>query len=311
MNYPIDHHFIPAFFLTQWADASNKLVEYTIKHGRLIPKPVGPRGTGFEQHLYSFPELPPDAAQFIEQVFFNYADRVAADALNNHLTKTPTPWSVDLISAWSRFVIAVHLRHPDAMPELRAAVKSIWDGSGTAYQAEYEAIKKPEDPPTFDEYLAVRDPLVPSKMHVNMIVKAFDNDVLGTHINNMIWGVIDVSASPHRFLLSDRPVLIADLKEPIGIVALPIGPTKLFIATNSDAGMRHLRSLHARELVHKLNYFVVGRARKFVWAHDQSQTVFIEKHMSKRLEPTPLFPNIGKYPASSVSGEGAVTRLSV
>jgi hypothetical protein len=175
------------------------------------------------------------------------------------------------------------------MPELRAAVKSIWDGSGTAYQAQYEAIKKPEDPPTFDEYLAAHDPLVPSKMHVNMIVKAFDNDVLGKHINNMIWGVIDVSASPHRFLLSDRPVLIADLKESFGMVALPIGPTKLFIATNSDAGTRHLRSLHARELVHKLNHFVVGRARKFVWAHDQSQAAFIEKHMSSEWSPRPSF----------------------
>ena len=40
--------------------------------------------------LYSFPELPPDAAQFLEQVFFDYADRVASDALRNHLASTPT-----------------------------------------------------------------------------------------------------------------------------------------------------------------------------------------------------------------------------
>jgi Protein of unknown function (DUF4238) len=296
MSIPLDHHFIPAFFLSQWTDVNEKLVEYTIKHDKLIPKPIGPRGTGFQPHLYSFSELPPDEAQFIEKVFFNFADRVAADALANHITKTPTPWTVDLVSAWSRFVIALHLRHPDAMPGLRVAVKSIWNGSGAAYQADYEAIKKPEDPPTFDEYLAARDPLAPSKMHVNMIVKAFDNEYLGKHVNNMMWGVIDVSASRHRFLLSDRPVLMADLKELFGIIALPIGPTKLFIATNNDAGMRHLRSLPARELVHKLNTYVVGRARKFVWAHDQSQTAFIEKHMSKRMEPTPLFPNIGYYP---------------
>jgi hypothetical protein len=86
----------------------------------------------------------------------DYADSVASDALKNHLAKNPAPWTAEPISAWSRFLIALHLRHPDAMPELREAAKSVWDGSGTAYQAQYEAIKKP---PTVDEYLAVRDPL--------------------------------------------------------------------------------------------------------------------------------------------------------
>ena len=62
-----------------------------------------------------------------------------------------------LVSAWSRFVVAFHLRHPDAMPELRAAASSIWDSNGKSFQIDYEAIKKPEDPPTFDEYLATKD----------------------------------------------------------------------------------------------------------------------------------------------------------
>lgn len=188
MSNPVDHHFIPAFFLAQWLNANGKLIEYTIKHGKLIPKSVGPRATGYESNLYSFPELPPDAAEFLEAVFFNYADRVAADALQIHLTTAPAQWTTKLISAWSRFVIALHLRHPDGMPELRAAAKSVCDSSGDAYQAQYEAIKKPDDPPTFDEFLAARDPLAATRMHVNMIVKVFDNEILGRHLNNMKWG---------------------------------------------------------------------------------------------------------------------------
>jgi len=43
------------------------------------------------------------------------------------------------------------------MPELRAAARSIWDSSGKSFQTDYEAIKKPKDPPTFDEYLATKD----------------------------------------------------------------------------------------------------------------------------------------------------------
>lgn len=43
--------------------------------------PVGPDATGYEFDLYAFPELPAEQAQYVEQKFFDYADRVAAEAL--------------------------------------------------------------------------------------------------------------------------------------------------------------------------------------------------------------------------------------
>jgi hypothetical protein len=82
----------------------------------------------------------------------------ASDALDIHLGIAAFPWTSELLSAWSRFVIALHLRHPDAMPEMRDAVQKIWNASGADYQARYEAVRKPTDPPTFDEYLVLRDP---------------------------------------------------------------------------------------------------------------------------------------------------------
>jgi hypothetical protein len=153
MSTPRGHHFIPAFLLKQWARQNGKLVEYTIKHGKLIAKLVGPRSTGYEFDLYAFNELAPDVQQYIEQQFFNYADNIASIALERHLAGSREPWSAELLSAWSRFLIGIHLRHPDAVPELRAAAQSIWEGSGEASQCAYEATRKPEDPATFDEYL--------------------------------------------------------------------------------------------------------------------------------------------------------------
>jgi hypothetical protein len=146
MSTPRDHHFIPAFFLKQWAGENGKLIEYTIRHGKLIAKSVGPHSTGYEFDLYAFNELAPDVRQYIEQEFFNYADNIASIALKRHLTGNREPWSAELLSAWSRFVIGIHLRHPDAVPELRAAAQSIWKGSSRASQSAYVAIRKPEDP---------------------------------------------------------------------------------------------------------------------------------------------------------------------
>jgi hypothetical protein len=42
--------------------------------------------------------------------------------------------------------------------------------------------------------LARRDPLTPIKVQVNLIVKALDNDIVGTHLNRMKWATIDLSA---------------------------------------------------------------------------------------------------------------------
>jgi hypothetical protein len=297
MNGPRDHHFIPAFYLKQWAGPNGKLIEYTRKGGKLIAKSVGPRSTGYERDLYAFPELPPDAAQYLEQVFFAYADQKASDALDNHLGIASVAWTSELTSAWSRFVICLHLRHPDAMPEMRAAVtnmwKNIWQANGADFQAEYEAIRKPTDPQTYAEYVALHDPLVDVKMGVNMIISALDNEIVGAHINQMTDAVIDISASPYRLLTSDRPVQLFNLKGPKGMVSLPISPTKIFVAVNDQAVLVKLRRMPSgEELATLANTYVVSRARRFVWAQNTLQQRFIENRMSNKLEPTPLFPSI-------------------
>ena len=112
MDAPRDHHFIPAFYLKRWVDGSGKLVEYSRKGGKVIPKPVGPRSTGFERDLYAFPELPAATAQYMEQIFFAYADQKASDALDLHLGVFTKRWTPELLSAWARFVIGVHWTTP-------------------------------------------------------------------------------------------------------------------------------------------------------------------------------------------------------
>jgi hypothetical protein len=295
MGDPRDHHFIPAFFLGQWAtNPDKKLIEHTIKNGKLIPKPVGPRGTGYEFDLYAFPELPPESVQFLEKEFFNYLDDTAARALDIHLTGKGE-WDNELVNAWSRFMLGIHLRHPDAMPELRGAAKVIWEKSGPAAQAEYEKIREPGQPEKFDELIQSRDPLIAVKARVNMIVKSFDNEIVISHLNKMHKATVDVSGAPHKFLLSDRPVCFSNLKQSSGVAFVPISPTKLFVAVNEQSTFDGIRRNKSRDLVKNVNKFVVGRARRFVWSDDRSQENFIEKNMSKEMEPTPLFPNLDRY----------------
>jgi hypothetical protein len=230
-NKPRDHHYIPVFYLKQWRGQNKKLIEYTVKHGKLIAKPVGAKGTGFQTDLYAFPELPPDMAQHIEDVFLKYADNTASNAMQMHLAGQDI-WTNELRSGWSRFLISLIIRHPDVMVDLRAATAKSWRDTGPSTQADYEKTKEPHFPATFDEYIAAIDPLIPVKVSQNAIIKAFDNEKLGNHINGMHWSVIDLSKGVHRLLTSDRPLQYQNLANERGFMALPISPTKLFLAVN-------------------------------------------------------------------------------
>jgi Protein of unknown function (DUF4238) len=301
MSTPHKHHFIPAFYLRQWHGLGDKLVEYSIKRGKLIPKAVGAGGTGFQVDLYEFPDLPPNLAQFMEQRFFDYADRTASRALEMLLAGMPKSlWSSEMLSAWVRFLVGVHTRHPDTMPEIRAAAKAVWEGGAEQSQRIYETIKEPGDPDTFDDYIAANDPLIPQKEALKLVMGSIDNEIVGLHMMQMKWEVIDISASPRRFLTSDRPVALTFIKERRGCITMPISPTKLFVAVNDRQFLDPMRRKKPRDIVEAVNKDLVRRARRFVWATGKSQTQidFIRKHMSKGLEPSPFFPTLARYTTS-------------
>lgn len=299
INPPRKHHYIPSFYLKHWAGADHRVVEFSRPYRDVKSRRKYPSETGFEYDLYSFDELPPDAAQFIEKHFLMYADDKANKALENYLQIAAHPWTGELISAWSRFLIGMHVRHPDAMKELRPAAIANWERSGISTQKEYERTRKPEDPPTFDEYWALRDPLLPFKVRVNMIVKVFDNEILGNHFNRMPWAILDVTASSRRLLTSDRPLAFYGLNRSEGTISIPISPTRLYVAANDESTFEKLRRIEPATLVHEVNIQVTKRARRYVYGLDDAESAMVMTRMSSEMESTPLFPNITDWPDSS------------
>jgi hypothetical protein len=296
MSIPRKHHFIPVCYLQHWCSSKDgKLYEFAIKHGKFVSKRVGPRRAGFEEHLYSFPELPADAAQHLESSFLQLVDSDAAIALRRHLTMTADPWPPKLRSAWSRFLMSLLMRHPDVMSEFRAATKSLWSKGRDETQRNYEKIRKPEDPETFEEYAATIGPLIEVKVRLNLILRAFDNERIGNHLNRMKWAVADVLESPHCLLTSDRPLVLFNLGGRDGSLFLPIGPRKLFVAANTDKVLSEFSKGNPIEVVSKVNAIIVSRARRYVYARDDWQKDFIKRTMSTKMEPTPLFKDLDRY----------------
>jgi hypothetical protein len=290
VSTPHDHHYVPVFYLNEWA-ASGKLVAYSRPYGEVFLKKVGARATGYERDLYSFNDLSPDIAQFLESVFLPRNDFISSKALKKLLTGDKTPWTSELRSSWSRFLLGFLIRHPDPFKELRELARTRWLAFDSVTEAEYARVRGPDDPATFQEYLVAAPQGLADKIRIRLLQSVMDNAPLGRRLNAMIWDTIDVSASDDSLLTSDWP-LDKNLPPSNGYVALPISPTHLFIAVYERSVLGHLKRLPPKRLVHTCNKETVSRARRFVWARDAKQTEFVRKHMSTRMVAPPFFPTM-------------------
>jgi hypothetical protein len=287
MGEPHRHHFIPAFYLKHWAAAGGKLVEFTKYNGKLVPRHRGPEKTGYEENLYTFPDLPPAFAADIETKMLKQHDESASKALEKFLSGDRCPLTNDMRSDWARFLVGLRLRHPDAMPEVKAGIKRVWDNSAGEIQESYERNKKADHPSTFDEFLHQQDATYFSRIQQSFIASAFDNEFLGNVVVNMLWGVMDVSDADNDLLTSDWPVELAFQR---GILSLPISPTKIFVAANTRPLLQSILRGNPSEVVKSVNIATVSQARRHVWSGNDRQRRFIENRMSRQMVPQPLFP---------------------
>ncbi|MBS4082936.1 MAG: DUF4238 domain-containing protein [Rhizobiales bacterium] len=289
MSDPKDHHYIPVFYLKRWVNpATGKLIQYSKIREKLISKPVGPKATGFEHLLYSFPDLPPELQHVLEAKFFNGADNLAAKALEQ-LYARDHQWTADIRSAWSRFIINLYIRHPDPLKEVKQRIRDDWGKTDTITEQEYARAKPEGFPDTFAEYLETLGPGMTARVQLRLVQGALDNERLGQRINNMLWRVIDVSSSPYELLTSDWP---ADLQLARGMLALPIGPHHLFVAANTEEQMQQVMKARKAKLVAAINLYVVASARRFVWARTENQENFILRHIHTGMRPQPFFPSL-------------------
>jgi hypothetical protein len=298
MSSPRDHHFIPVFYLKKWTGSDGKLIQYSRPcPGKFAIKKVGPRATGFHTDLYGFPDLPRELADYLEARFLARTDRLAAVVHKKLLDGTAMPWTDETRSAWARFAINFLVRHPHPFAEIRAAAYDSWLQPDSITQIEYEKIKQPTDPATFEDWVVAQGDHLADRIRIRLIQSAMDNEVAGAKFNNMSWHVLDLSPSRFRLLTSDWPLYRAINGED-QLFALPISPTALFTAVTRAAIFGRMQSEKPDDLVRHINEGVVSAARMYVYASDESQERFVRNRMSTRMLGTPFFPSLAKLQPS-------------
>lgn len=296
-NPPKKHHYIPKFYTKRWADKGDgRLVVYSRPHQRVIDRRLFPDGTGYLEGLYALRDFEPALTNQVEENFFKPVDSQASEALAAlERYGDGVKWDVDSRTAWTRFLLSLLLRCPEDLALLRAYWAEESVASDADSEAKYADIRQSDDPATFRDYLLSRPQWEHERTLFEMFQRFIDNETIGTHINQMHWGVIETSKSNLRLMTSDRLIVrSAALKSPQGHLALPVGPSLLFVAASNPTFLTDLRRTPSRDIVMQSNRTVMTNAVKFGYANDLSQRRFVESVFATDHEPRLLEGTVEK-----------------
>jgi hypothetical protein len=285
------HHYIPVFYLKQWAGKDDRVCEFSKPYDRVKPRRVHSDGTAYVHGLNTIPGLPPHETHFLESYFFRITDNFASQALRILLSGDETlNFPRDIKSGWSRFITSLMMRNPESVARSMAAAKALYDQSRDELYADYAKHRKPTDPPTYEEYAAIHSPNPAGRGGAILLQKVIDNPDIGNRINNMRWLVLKAHRPLFTLLTSDRPVVMTNgMAYETSQIILPISPLHVFIATNNAKTERYIEGVFARgQMIQQVNARVALRARKYVYGLDDTQLAFVSRRLGKQYVSNPF-----------------------
>ncbi|GAA0005538.1 DUF4238 domain-containing protein [Bradyrhizobium diazoefficiens] len=279
MSDPSKHHYIPVFYLKQWA-TDGFLCEMRKVWGKVVAHSKAPDGTGYQKDLYKIDGVPAELAQHFERSFMQMVDTQAANGIRRLESVSREQWNARERDAWVRFILSLIFRNPEAVALVKDQIKRLWAEGINSIRENYDAQRQPGDPATFDEFLAKTDPHAPALAASNFLQQMMNSEPVANGIMDLKWGRVNFPHSRHTLLTSDRP-----LGMPYGLgmqesyIVLPIGPRMIFTATNEPLKLSGLSPARQTAMVREINECTVRQARQYVWGVDDSALSFVTKYI--------------------------------
>ncbi len=269
------HHYIPVFYLKQWANDRKRLIEFSRQGpARIVkPRPTSPKGTGYVPGLYALDDIDPFVVNAVETLYMKPSDGLAADALQCFIEDKEFP-KPQLRFSWARFILSLMLRYPEAVVAMKQQLRD-------NVQKIYEQNRKEDEPATFQEYEALHATNDMGRGHGRLLMDLMQDSKMGRLLFGMHWGVLKCRNYQHNLLTSDRAV-VSNLF-PLGAnhICLPITPQHVFIACATEKSEEEFLRLEPLDVMAALNDRVVRQARTYVWGTDDEQLRFIQNRMGK------------------------------
>jgi hypothetical protein len=285
------HHYIPEFYLKQWAGSDGQLIEYCRRYqGRIVARPTAPGGTGYVPGLYSIPGALPQVENIFETSYLAKADGLAAHSLTVMLNDHYVPTGPEK-TAWTRFIMSLIYRTPEGVARSVDIIRKFYEeDSLEEIRKVYDHLKRPDDPPTPEEYVKLNSERMTSRTTMRHLLNIIESEAVRDKIMSMQWHLGYFNGLKYKLLTSDRPIVMTNgIDFPNSHLVMPISPTHIFIATNTTEEAEKIKALSKDgQIVGILNDKMVRQARRFAYGIDKSQTRFVENRLGDKIPCSPF-----------------------
>jgi len=292
MGEPLKHHFLPVFYLKQWAGTDGRLVEFSKPYKNVVkPRRVHPKGTGYVDRLYTIDGLPDELAQEIEREFLSPVDSRAADAMHALLMRKTL--SDAQRAAWAAFLGTLLLRMPQDIEKFKEIADRINTALIPRFEQLYMLIRPEVGGPPPEEFRAHMERTA-APMTMQNARKFMSHEKLLGGLNSMSWNVVETDGACHELFCSDRPVVFTDrLGDYNSHLVVPVGPRHLFIATRTDSFFDQLRRIDVDKLVQATNAQTVGAASRLVYGRSDAHLRYVQNRMGT-VQTVPLIERLSE-----------------
>ncbi|HVA13210.1 MAG TPA: DUF4238 domain-containing protein [Stellaceae bacterium] len=231
--------------------------------------------------LYTFSELPPDVAEWLEDEFFRVADDGGAVVLKR-LVACDIEFDGPTKTLWSRFLLTLLHRNPEGIQRITRRIANDFPEEFERIREQYDSIRGETALPSFDEIRAKLSRDAMARVQIRVLQNVMDSELVGTALNEMYWGVFALRRPRHSLLTSDRPIVISNgLAKADAHLVMPLSPIRIFVAAKSKEVIQQLERMRD-EIAATLNDRIVRQARNFVYGADTSQLRFIANRLGEK-----------------------------
>jgi len=284
------HHYIPKFYLKQWAGDDGRLCEFSKPHDIVKARMTHPGGTGFLRGLYTFPTLPVALASALEQRFLMRTDNEACAALSQ-LLHGDANLNAAQRCAWSRFIMTLIHRTPEALDRYAAKIALEYPTFLEEALADLpDHLREATSPDAIRRLRSGLSEADLERMLFGSLQTMMDSEFLGTALNSMLMGVLEFHDSHHLLHTSDRPMVMSNgLNRPDAELSIPISPRRIVVMANNMEMLKKIEAMaRSGGLAQRINNRMARQARKYVYGTDARALKFIESRLGEKAAWSPL-----------------------
>lgn len=278
-----DHHYVPQFHLRQWAKSDGKLTCWKrIAHnGKIVSDSKYPVEVGKVEGLYSLKHVMPEFEQAVETLIFSQEiDNAAAPILEKIIAGKMARLTPQEMMDWAKYLNASTLRLPRNVAKFRESAEKHLHASFAEAQKDYEEIRGSAPEPTLVEFLKNRSPQTLANLPIKVMVDMIPNQKLIDRFLSLRWITRDLTDASKTLLLSDNPLLYPkSLLSGPTLIAMPLSPTVLFVATDSDGFAKGVLDAKGNDIIARANEDSITSANELVFG--DAERSFVERHFSR------------------------------